>query len=431
MNTALTESRSRRVSLAWQSALYIAAGAFLLRLLMGVLYTNDLDTAWNLMWAQDLQNGFFTAYSHVRQLDYPPLYLYALGLVGRFAAIPGVMETNELRMLIIKFFPILFDSLSCLVLYRLGSRRSPLAGLSACALWAANPAAILNCALWGQTDCVMIFFLLAVFVLLFERKYYAAAVIYGLCITLKLQCAYLAPVVALELLKGFGGFKDKRAWLKTLKAVGLAFAAFTLVWLPFAIGAGKPLLPLDIYLGGFDTYQYVTLNADNIYGLFSLNWVSDSETLLGQGCAFFSTFSTISAVLLVAFSYFKSSRTVSFLSAVFLLECVFMLTVRQHERYQITVLIFLLCAVVTVGRRRWLAAFSAQSLIVLLNQLRVLLMANHSGGWQSYADTLQAVNSFVNILLFAYIAICVFKNLTSEKGEPADAQADKRPEGTV
>ena len=102
---------------------YIAFFAFLLRLVISVSYLNSYDTEWNIMWGVQLGDGFFSAYSHVNALDYPPLYLYPLYIVGKCVKNAGIGGYAPLRMLAIKFFPCLADSLTCVVLYTLASKK--------------------------------------------------------------------------------------------------------------------------------------------------------------------------------------------------------------------------------------------------------------------------------------------------------------------
>ena len=61
-------------------------------------------------------------------------------------------------MLLIKFWPILFDLLTIAAIYLIFRKRSVFLALCAAAAWAVNPSAIFNCACWGQTDTIMAMF---------------------------------------------------------------------------------------------------------------------------------------------------------------------------------------------------------------------------------------------------------------------------------
>ncbi|MDR1003102.1 MAG: hypothetical protein LBL82_07535 [Oscillospiraceae bacterium] len=406
--------------------------AFTLRIAIGMGYLNNFDTSWNLMWAGDLQNGFFNAYTHVRQLDYPPLYLYLLKIVGMFTANTDINNFDPYRMLAIKFFPILIDSLTCFVLFKAGSRKSGAAGFILAVLWAVNPAAIYNCAFWGQTDCVMIFALLLTFYLLskgtidetapretilgFDKKLLPAAIAFGLCMSLKFQCAYFAPIVFLEFIRRSGGFRRKQAYLRAILLTGASIAAFILAWLPFMIGAKSPLLPAVIYLEGAGTYPYITLHADNIYGLFNLNWVPEPTYL-----SVISTALTAASLFALVFVYVKFPRVNMYFAAALFMNCIFMLTTRQHERYQITIMIFLLMAYFSMKNAKLLLIYVTQSVVILINQAR-LLSRIHGNTIESEA-VIQSVNSLINTALFAgMIIVFVIHTIHTAREGKADGQ---------
>ncbi len=393
-------------------AAVISVFAFVLRLCAAVFYENDYDTAWNLQWASDIQQGFFSAYDgHVWNLDYPPLYLYVLKIVGMITADPAVSGFAPFRMLAIKFVPVLCDSLICFVLYLFANRKSETLGIVACALWAINPASVFNCGFWGQTDCVLLLGILTVLLLTTRKKYTAACIVYAFCLLLKFQAAYLAPVLLFELVRSLGGFKSAKAWLSAAKNVGIAAAVWIIMWIPFMIGAKNIMLPFDVYLKGANTYPYINLNADNIYGIFGLNWQEEGAL------SFVSPIVLISLCALLFASYLKLPK-IHLLSASFLLaNSIFMLTTRQHERYQMLALLLLLLVYVELCDRRILYAFCAQVLIVFANEARILALVNHGGSWAENIGTMQTVNSLLNTAIFAFSAFVVMRHSLLPKTE--------------
>ena len=115
---------------------YIVFFAFVVRLVIAVSYVSSYDTEWNIRWGVQLGEGFFSAHAHVKALDYPPLYLYPLYIVGRLIETPEIGGYPPFRMLAIKFLPCLCDSLTCVVFYALARRRNQNMGLFAATLWA-------------------------------------------------------------------------------------------------------------------------------------------------------------------------------------------------------------------------------------------------------------------------------------------------------
>ena len=68
-----------------------AVFAFLVRIVLAMWYTNSFDTEWYLMWAADMQNGFWNCYDgHVRQLDYRRCTCFCCGRSARCSGRTGL-----------------------------------------------------------------------------------------------------------------------------------------------------------------------------------------------------------------------------------------------------------------------------------------------------------------------------------------------------
>lgn len=420
--------------------LFILFGfALLVRLTIAGAYLNAYDTEWNIMWGQQFADHFFSAYQYTTDLDYPPLYFYPLLLVGKLTLLPAVGGYPPLRMIAIKFFPCLTDSLTCVILYALGRKRSVTVGLTMTALWAVNPATLFNCACWGQTDCVLICLAALLFATL-EGKHavLSAALFAAMCCT-KLQGLYLAPVVGMELLTlcfgplHYRSFRFSRVTREQcerfLRCAGAAVGVFAVVYLPFMIGAAVDhpadfvgfwqnfLKPLTVYGGGVDKYPYISMNADNLYMLLGLNGVNDATELLPfLSASRLGTFFLLGSVGMTVAVYLVGRRHSHWLAAYLLLEGIFMLTCRQHERYQIVTLVMLAGALLQTADKRLFDLLAWQSLVVFVNQCRILSAVREKTGWWHYyyaADVEQgaawvagnsvigSVNAFVNVCLFA------------------------------
>ncbi len=399
----MTGAEKRRL---FDLAAVITIFAFFLRLCAAAFYENDYDTAWNLQWAHDIQDGFFNAYDgHVWNLDYPPLYLYVLKIVGLIAQNPAVGDFAPFRMLAIKFVPVLCDSLICLLLYLMGRRKNEFLGIAVCALWAINPAAIFNCAFWGQTDCVLLLFVLAVFYLLQRGKHTACCVVYAFSLLLKFQAAYLAPVILFELVRSGGGFRSLKSWLSAAKNVGIAVGVWLIMWIPFMIGAKNALLPINVYLKGANTYPYINLNADNIYGIWGFNWKAETGIF-----AILTPAVLLALCALLLTGYLKLPKMHVFSASFLFVNGIFMLTTRQHERYQMLALLLLMLVYTELRDRRILCCFGAQALIVFSNEARILALVNHGGEWASSILTMQAINSLLNIAVCAFTAYVIMRH---------------------
>ncbi len=433
-----TQNHSRR---AIHLLLFLIFSAFLTRIFIAVVYENNFDTGWYIRWARGLQDGFFNIYRPDRMaevdLDYPPLLLFPLYLVGAFLKTPILSDYAPYRMLIIKFFPVVYDCLLIGLLYLFAAKKlqSPQKGLIIAGLWAINPSAIYNCACWGQTDAVLMLLLLLTFWLFEEDMPTIACVIFAVATLTKNQALYFAPVIFFYLL----GRGDVKALLKGLGAgLGTVLAG----WLPFMIGAGgNVLLPYDLYMKGVSRYNQVNLNAANVYGLFpSLNWANDDLSLFGgqpdaegvlRGGFTYANLSTILlvfSVLLVGYCLLlksKGKKNAIFHGSLLFLQCIFMLTARQHERYQFCVIgLALALYVLTELNSRYLLLLGGVTLTTFFNQF-FLLSKVHSGDgpWVGSFETLLAVVSAVNVLLFVYTLYLCYDYFFGRKGRPRAAAA--------
>lgn len=389
----------------WRNVVLSIFGfALLTRLAIAGAYLNAYDTEWNIMWGIELQNGFYSAYTHVTSLDYPPLYLYPLSAVGRLMAIDDIAGYPPFRMVAIKFLPCLTDSLTCVVLYRLGSKRARYWGAMAAALWAVNPATIFNCAFWGQTDCVLLCLAAMLFVALGERRVVASGILFAAMCATKLQGLYLAPVVGMEMLRiCFGSLHYRKFKLKQVKRyqvmkflrfAGAVMGTLAVIYLPFMIGGAAAshdrfagfFQPLTVYSGGVDKYPYITMNADNLYMLLGMNGVTDdTHLLLGLSASLVGNFFLLASVAAVSAVYVCGKRQSHWLTAYLMMESVFMLTCRQHERYQILTLVMLMGAFLQLADKRLFTVFSLQSAVIFFNQARVLgVVQEHSAWWEDY-----------------------------------------------
>ena len=442
---------------------YLAGFALLLRLFVGASYVHSYDVEWNIMWGVELKDGFFSAYAHVRELDYPPLYLYPLYFVGRVVSLPSVYGYPPLRMLAIKLIPCLCDSLTCVVLFAVARKKDQLLGLLAAALWAVNPAAIFNCACWGQTDCVLLCMAALLMLSLQEKHVTAAGVLWAAMCSTKLQGLYLTPVVGMEVLTiCFGSLHPREfSFSRVTNSQVMRFARFVLsalltlllIYLPFMIGAGgshyysdlgfwkKYFLPVTVYSEGVAKYPYCSLNGDNIYTLFGLNGIKDEiQVLTGLSVATIGKIFLLLSIAGVVAVYLFGKRRAHWLAGFMFMECVFMLTCRQHERYQMLALLLLIGAFLQLADRRLLSLFPLLSLVVFFNQFRILSgFREGSGWWKFYAyhdgsalwmnerRHFAFVNSLLNLLLFLAAAVFVVRYFFDEAPEvPALARLRRR-----
>lgn len=375
------------------------------RIVLAMWYTNSFDTEWYLMWAADLQKGFWNCYDgHVRQLDYPPLYLCLLNPVGALLQNDMIANYMPYRMMLIKFWPVVFDVMIIPAIYLIFRRHGEMTALIGACLWAVNPSAIYNCACWGQTDGMMTLLLLLTFAAFYEDRPCLGTFLFAISCLTKMQCLYFAPIVLCWFLR-------RQLWIPLVKALAVGFGTVLAVFLPFMIASNNYMAIFQVYFGGFGLYPYVNLNAFNIWGIRNLNWVLDSEPFLfGIPYSVFGTALMIGSFLGAMAVNLWAKRSNIWLHAALLMQCLFILTTRQHERYQFIVMILLLAAYLTEKDGRLLGLFGGVTLVTFFNQ--TLLLGNNihqDGPWRGAYPMLQSIGSVANVALFMWMLWVFFE----------------------
>lgn len=398
------------------------------RMLVGVLYFNTFDTFWYRNWAFSLPGGFFDVYSRADEisLDYPPLYLFCLYLTGLAYRFFGADCGNMLQMFLMKFWPIVFDVCCTLMVYIAARKWSETGALFAAALWAANPSVFFNTAFWGQTDALMAFLLIAAFYLADSERPVWACVMFAVAGLTKYQSLFFTPVLLIFIFRRFG---IKRL----LCGIGAAAATVAAVFMPFMLGARNPWLFFDVYLGGAGTYKYLTFNAYNIYGLFSLNTVDDSTAIIGGFNFVYLNFLVLAAIIVfVGYLMLKGKNCDIYVGSLLIMQCIFMLSTRMHERYQIVALPFALLAFVKTRERGFAWQFAGLTALTLINQAIILFYINFEVSYVAYMPQIMQFFSALNLVLFihtVYVCAKFFmkgdgKNdlLTAKKAYPAPTE---------
>ncbi len=277
---ALRRRRSGSLDRQEQTAVFYAAGlaaAFLTRLVIafhvtGYMVDVNCFTAWGNTMASHGPAGF---YPETNFCDYPPAYTYILGLnalISRlFSDSPGLVRV------VYRFCPSLCDILSCLVLDRFLSRRSP--SVSAFSrrimlvLLAFHPVTVLNAAAWGQMDSALALLLLLVAVWAIDEKWEFCLPSYMLAVLVKPQALLLGFLGLIAILAEW--VRKPKSRRKILIGTGFALALMLLVVVPFSLRQ-EPFWIVNQYAGTLSSYPYATLNTANLYYLFDGNWAKIS-----------------------------------------------------------------------------------------------------------------------------------------------------------
>lgn len=411
------------------SLIAIITFALLTRLLAGYTYYVKFDLLYYIRWSTGLhEGGLFNAYEYLSQgdfaLDYPPLFLFPLYIVGFFTKNPEIVASNSDYMVALKIFQIIFDVAIIPVIYWAFHKKSETMSLVAASMWAINPAMIINSAYWGQTDSLMILLLLVTFKVLDEQRIYLGTFFYCLSCLAKFQCAYFAPIFLLAVLftKDENGKIRFRPLEKILTAASVGVITVLTVFLPFMYNSSEGiLLPFKIYFGGLGKYQRASYNAFNLYAAIGQNSQPDYNPVLGP--VTLGTIGNIFLVLIVStvvLLYFYAPKKSTWLLSFVMMQSVFMLTTRMHERYQIPVLIFLIGAYFVHEDVVFLKAFFYQSVLIFINEATVFFWWTHADSratwWYQNFDTLVIIFSIINFLYYVYTMFICIREMFKKEG---------------
>lgn len=397
----------------------------LLRLLFGYYKVHYFDIDYYIDWSKSVVNdGIFGAYQNLgSRLDYPPVFLFFLYPTGWMMNTPAIFDFEPYRMLALKIVQILFDMGTVLLIYLVLRRQNELLALGGAAVWALNPALIFNCAVWGQTDSLMVFFLLLAFWLLEQDRPIAATVVYAVAGLTKFQSLYFAPVFLLFLFY-------KRDIKKSLLSFGAGIGTGLVIFFPFMLHSGI-LLPFEVYLGGLGKWTNVTFNAFNFYAAVGLNNVSDSTPLFGGfTLGMLTTAVTVLIVAGIVLLFLKAANKCPWIFAFLIMETFFLFGGRMHERYQVPVLIFLLIAAVRHRSGKLFGGFTGIAVISFFNQFLLFdyICTFKKTAWAPYYDGMALLISVVNLAFYAFtVTICCQILMKPAAGSasalPAEAEA--------
>lgn len=399
MSPALAKDNSKKI---FDCLIVMLIFAALIRFAVGVGYYNPQDTLWYKKWALGLNDGVFDIYSRAEalSLDYPPVYLFFLKILGGIYNIIGENCHDYADMFIMKFWPMVGDIICGIALYKVFKKQSPKIGLIAAALWLFNPSTLFNSSFWGQTDQIMCLLLLLSFTALERERPVLACVLFAISGMTKYQCLFFTPVFLTEL------FVRYRVG-KFLKGIFAAAVTVAVVFVPFMIGSNDPWLFLNVYLGGQGTYPYCTLNAFNIYGVFGLNWAEDTAGVVSlYSLSLLLVIVLIMGVILV---YLFAKRRSVWVTGFLFMNTLFMFMTRMHERYQFVVLIFILMAALVHKHRGFFYCFVGMSVMTFINQLvPMFAWRTTESVFNEYYGSMMTAFSVLNLILYfvsAYVCI--------------------------
>lgn len=383
----------------------LLSAALAVRILLFPLqgYQNDMST-FTYWFNAAAEQGIRPFYGYVLQnagwIDYPPFNVYIFWTFGSLMH----FFSSTAPSFFVKLAPTLFDlATSVLIFLFLRRQLTFKESLLATAFYAFNPAIIFNVAVWGQFDAVYTFFLVLSLMLALKKKPEISAVIFAIALLTKPQGIALLPLIALLIFKENG--------IKRLLTSIAAFAASVfVVILPFEWNGNPVTFLSDIYFGAYSGYEYTSINAFNLWGMFGL-WIPDSGFYIA-GWLLFGAF-TVFTLYILHKRFHASSELLAIYAAFLLLFSFFMLPTRIHERYLFPAVSMLVLLLPFAKKTRLLYAGLTATLFV--NQAYVLAFLNSADPFIPQGDLVVLAVSVINLVMFLYATVLLWDEL---RGHP-------------
>lgn len=346
---------------------------FILRIVMSFTMPQcDIDVNLFQHWANNLaEKGITNIYSDAKgiNLDYPPLFLYYLNVLGHIGRIGNISKTL-LYDVLLKLPSIVADCAIAFIIYKIASKRMNKSfTMFIVAAWMFNPVVILDSACWGQVDSILALFILLAAYFIEQDKYALSAFSLALAITLKPQGIFFVPILGYALLRQL--IWDKEIPIaKRLLRFAYSIAAFIgtafLIVFPFGIKMEPNIIKwvIGLYSNTAGGYTYATVNSFNFFYLMEANWVNDAESFMGLTYFKWGMIAIVVISLLTGVLYIMSKKKKSnvYIMSAMLIYAVTQFAPRMHERYFYPAVILLLVAVIYSNNKILMAIYGILTL---------------------------------------------------------------------
>ena len=339
--------------------------AFVLRLIISALshgYETDMGcfSAWAQGAAKSLPHNFYDS----MWCDYPPGYLYVLWIIGAIKNVFSDMS-YELFKVLLKLPACFCDILTGVFIFKFTKEKTaqyiPEGGM---ALYLFSPAVIVNSALWGQVDSVFLLLLLYTLCFLSKEQYFKSALLFGVCMAVKMQAVMFSPLFLYVLCEKYSKTKDKKLFITFFECVLLGIFTAVLIALPYL----NPKEFFWLYKSTTGQYPYASLNAFNFFAALGKNTIKNSEAFFFLTYKAWGNIGIILSVLVSGIYYFKSrDREKLFYAAALLITLVFTFSSDMHERYLFPAMALFLISALCGGDKKTFLLFFGVTFLQYVN----------------------------------------------------------------
>ncbi|QGQ95357.1 phospholipid carrier-dependent glycosyltransferase [Paenibacillus psychroresistens] len=402
-------------------AILICVAAFF-RLLVAPSMVGFASDVYSFMsWSQDVStNGMAHFYGRPDFLaDYPPGYMIVLYILGKISHAFGMNYKSDASLILYKMPAMIADLVTTYLIYRIAKKMLPTtAAIGLAALYAFNPAIILNSAAWGQVDSFFTMFVLIAVIMLVRGKVPLSTALFAVAVLLKPQALMFGPLLL------FVFIRIRKDYKTILISVVTGLLVLIIVPLPFTIHQHNgPLYLIDLYTSTLGSYNYASLNAYNVITLVGGNWQPITDKILFLSYTHWSYLLILASLIYCGVLYFKSKAddTKLYWIAFFFMTAVFMVTVKMHERYLFYALVFALMSFIHFKDRRILYLFFGLSLTHFFNTDEILGYSLTNNFKLNRYGMILIYTSLANTLMFIYMIKVGWDVLVKDKITPTAA----------
>ena len=394
------------------NAMYIIAvmAAGLIAHIIGALcyYGHPTDMGCFVGWSDRIfKDGLTQFYISEGFHDYPPGYVYVMWVLG--AIKNGLSLSGGAQQLVIKLPAIIADMAMGWLAYKLASRKfSDDVSATFAAVFLLNPAVIMDSSIWGQIDSVLALFCLLAVYFASEKKLVPAFFMFAIGILIKPQALFFTPVLIFAVIDEVflqGGFNAKKLVKYVVWALA-AVAMMLILFMPFGSNPAEGISTIiKQYTETLGEYQYMTINAFNIYAAVGKNWEA-----LGPVSTVFGYLMIAVVVAYSAYVFFKSKSPAKYYITAFILNFgVYMLAIKMHERYAFPCIIMLLFALITIPNTKNYTMYGLFSLSQFFNMAWILFIYNQDIN-AYFRNPVVAIASVINILISIFFVYVINKD---------------------
>lgn len=396
-------------SIAAGNAVYIIAVlgvGFIVRVICAVSYEgHPTDMACFSGWSTRIfSDGLGNFYTNDGFHDYPPGYVYVMYILG---AVKSWMNLHDGELwLWLKLPSIVADTVVGWLTYKLAKRRfSDAVSATLAALVVFNPAVIMDSAVWGQIDSILALFCVLTVYCVSERKFIPSFFWFAAGVLIKPQAAFFAPIIIFGLIEELF-IREKFSVRRLVKYVlwaAAAVAAMLILFMPFGNTPFHGIsVIIDQYISTLGEYEYMTVNAFNLYAAIGKNWAG-----LGVVSKIFGYGMMAVSVIAAAYVYFKSkSPSKTYISSFVIVLCIFMFGVKMHERYAYPGIFMLAFALAACPTPKTFLIYGLFSLSQMYNYAWALFVYDASKYWDINGAVAPA--GIINVLIFIVIVYLLY-----------------------